>query len=150
MESKRLTTCSAYASYPYQDPLHPLYVDYDTYMNINRVAGDKIVEDLVITGKEIVLPSRLGTFRLYKHKQSKNKKHIDHKLTKEYGKTIYHKNLKTNGYYFRLHWAKFGQAANFKNKSTWAFSVTRSQQRYKKNSFVQYIKRTGLNHLIEK
>jgi hypothetical protein len=150
MESTKITTCSAYADYPYQDSEHPLYVDYDTYMSISRTAADKIVETLVMTGKEVILPSRLGTFRLYKHKASKAKKHVDHKLTKEHGFTVYHKNLKTNGYYFRLHWAKFGQAANFKNKSTWAFKITRSQQRYKQNSFVQFINRNGLNHLIEK
>tara|TARA_R110000764_G_scaffold20407_2_gene52397 strand:- start:113 stop:562 length:450 start_codon:yes stop_codon:yes gene_type:complete len=149
MHSSKTSTCASYSSYPYKDPKHRLYVDYTTYMEINRVAGDKIVEELA-QGKEVVLPSRLGTLRLYKHKQSKKKKHVDFKLTKEYGKTIYHKNLKTNGYYFRLHWAKYGQAANFKNKSVWAFSVTRSQQRYKENSFVKYITKHGLKHLIEK
>lgn len=149
MKSNRLTVCSSYEDYPYKDPDHPLYVDYDTYIKINRTAGDAIVKEIV-QGREVVLPSRLGSFQLFKHKKSKNKKHIDFNLSKKYGKTIYHTNLKTNGFYVRLHWSKYGQAANFRNKSTWAFKLTRSQLRYKDNSLVQYINKNGVNHLIQK
>jgi hypothetical protein len=148
VENKRISTCSSYESYPHQKKEHSLYVDYDTYMKINRLAGDKIVEKLVMTGKSVTLPSRLGIFQLMSFKPKENKK-IDFKLTKEYGKTIYHRNIATDGYVARLHWSKNRGNANFKNKQTWAFKLTRSQQRYKENSIVKYIQRFGLKHLIK-
>ena len=148
MESKRLTTKTSYDDYPYKDPKHALYVDYDTYMKINRTSADKLVEKLISTGKAINLPSRLGTLQFLTFKPKENKK-VDFKLTKEFGKTIYHRNLATNGYVARLHWSKNRGNANFLNKNTWALKLTRSQQRYKANSVVQYIKTHGLAHLIK-
>jgi len=148
MESKRISVTQSYKSYAHKNPTHSLYADYKLYMQIIRLANTKLVEKLIITGKQVILPSRLGVLQFQTFKPTK-KKSIDFKLTKEYGKTIYHNNLATNGLVVKLVWVKNWYKANFKNKQTWKFKLTRHQQRYNYNSVTKYVQRNGLKHLIK-
>ena len=148
MESKRITVTQSYKTYKFKKPSSDLYVDSKLYMQIIKLANTKLVEKLVMTGKQIKLPSRMGTLQLQTFKPTKRKS-IDFKLTKELGKTIYHRNLATNGLAVKLAWNKSWYKANFKNKKTWKFKLTRHQQRYNYNSVTKYIQRNGLKHLIK-
>lgn len=147
MQDKRITTTQSYETYPYKKPTHDLYLDKKLYMEIIKLANTKLVEKLIMTGKKVVLPSRLGTLQFMTFKPTK-KRMIDFKLTKELGKTIYHNNLATNGLAVKLVWSKSWYKANFKNKKTWRLKLTRHQQRYNYNSVTKYIQRNGLKHLI--
>ena len=148
MQDKRITTTKSYETYPYKKPTHGLYLDKKLYMEIIKLANTKLVEKLIMTGKKVVLPSRLGTLQ-FKTLKTTKKKMIDFKLTKEIGKTVYHNNLATNGLAVKLVWGKTKYKANFKNKKTWKFKLTRHQQRYNHNSVTKYIQRNGLKHLIK-
>lgn len=64
------------------------------------------MSEILLEANEINLGSNLGTIRIKKLKTSTKALKLDYKLTKEYGKNIYHLNLHTNGYHVKFHWAK--------------------------------------------
>ena len=85
-----------------------------------------LIDLIVSDAEEVSLPCRLGTLRIKKIK-SKERKMVDWKLTKEYGKLIYHLNMHTDGYYYKWHWKK--QNALFTNKSVYSFKPLRKYKR---------------------
>ena len=62
-------------------------VDKETYRTICIDFNEMLIEYIILDAGEISLPCRLGTLRIKKIK-SKNRKMVDWKLTKEYGKLI--------------------------------------------------------------
>ena len=101
-------------------------VDKSTYRNICIDFNEMLIDYIISDAGEVTLPCRLGTLRIKKIK-SKNRKMVDWKLTKEYGKLIYHLNMHTDGYYYKWFWHK--KKAIFTNKSAYSFSPTRNNKR---------------------
>ena len=101
-------------------------VDKSTYRNICIDFNEMLIDYIISDSGEVMLPCRLGTLRIKKIK-SKNRKMIDWKLTKEYGKLIYHLNMHTDGYYYKWYWKK--QNALFSNKSVYSFKPLRKFKR---------------------
>ena len=101
-------------------------IDKNTYRNICIDFNEMLIDYIISDAGEVTLPCRLGTLRVKKIK-SKNRKMVDWKLTKEYGKLIYHLNMHTDGYYYKWHWKK--QHALFSNKSVYSFKPLRKFKR---------------------
>jgi hypothetical protein len=101
-------------------------VSKDVYRNICIEFNEMLIDHIILDSGEIELPCRLGSLRIKKIK-SKNRKMVDWKLTKEYGKLIYHLNMHTDGYYYKWHWKK--KSALFTNKSVYSFVPLRRHKR---------------------
>jgi hypothetical protein len=127
-----------------------------------------LAKELIVSGVEVLLPSRVGSLQILKYKPKRFIKKIDFKTTQElYGefnkgkakgekKFVFFKNRHTDGYRVRLHWSKQDRA-NFRNKRKWSFKFTRPNIRpnkYNKNnpevSLVPYIMKNGIYHFHEK
>lgn len=142
MSPKRVTLKQLFSSYK-EEVNNPL--DYKLYFKILQTVGEVLVDELN-TGSKINLPSRIGTLQLVKY-IPKNPR-IDFISSKKYNRLIRFTNMHSNGFGIKLHWSK-KYAANFKNKKFWAFDLTRSNQRYNKNSIVQHAKKYGVKQLYE-
>lgn len=160
MKKKRgsALTMSYKEEYPFlHNPKHSLYVNHRNYKKILRLFFKKLAKELITSGKEIVLPSRLGSLQAMKYKPKR--KLVDFNATKVYNKkhnltgkdkkVIYHRNRVTNGFLPIIHWSKIIKA-NFKNKRKYAFDLTRPNRRpneYNKNnpevSLMPYFKKEG-------
>lgn len=90
-------------------------LDYNKWKKIifevmKRISRLMIVENLIVRTS-----SSLGSFGVEKAK-GKAKRRIDFARTKELGRTIFHDNLHTNCYYFKIAWRKKTQH-HFINKN---------------------------------
>lgn len=68
--------------------------------SILRAFGKEIIKELIDNADGVILPGNLGTIYI----EGREKAAIDKKLTKEYGRVVYHQNYETEGYSFRLQW----------------------------------------------
>lgn len=72
------------------------------------------------------MPYRLGTIRITKEKTKIGSKGaIDHNATKRLGKTIYHTNKHTGGFFFKWKWFSNRFYTHFKNSSFYSFTPVR-------------------------
>src|SRR5690606_10147619 len=100
-----------------------LDISYSQYKLILQKFRDSFLKTL-LSGIEITLPSKLGTFQIVKFKS--NRRPIDFVNTRKFGKPIPLLNLHSDGFGVRLHWSKV--TANFKHKSMWAFLLTKDNK----------------------
>jgi hypothetical protein len=103
---------------------------YPTFSQIIKSFNQRIMEKILFDNFEFELPYRLGSIRIKKRKYKKiadRKLKVDFQKTKEYGQTIFHLNLHTDGYYYRFFWKK--ENAVFVNKSVYSFTPARSVKR---------------------
>lgn len=87
----------------------PYKVDYKFYKRILDRMSQIIAEAVLDRSEGFKMPCGLGYIQVGKYQpKNYNSKSlsIDYKLTREYGKVIYHLNEHSNGYKYRLHWSK--------------------------------------------
>lgn len=129
------------------NPKHPKHVDSKLYRKIISKFFEKLAYYLITTGKEITLPSNIGSFQIVKYKSTR--KFTDHVATKKYfddinkdiedpskKKRVLKDNRITNYYSPKVYWKKQDKA-NFRNKSKFSFKLTRPNIRpnsYNKNN----------------
>lgn len=110
------------------------YKDYRTILiHYNSLIANHILE----TGQKVKLPWGLGELCINKYKRSVYKitqagekvynYKIDFKKTKEYGKTIYHTNLHTQGYNY--HWFWTPTSSRIKYAQIWSLTMIRDHSR---------------------
>ena len=108
-----------YESYEYKDK-----IDKDTFINLIKDFFTLYFEKIVVDRKRYKLPFGLGVHRIKKRKlKGSIRPKIDFGTTKKLGKTVYHLNKHTNGYYFKWFWDKEG--IRIKNKSFYTFELTK-------------------------
>ena len=159
MKTKRSSVLNSYVDYKKKyDRKHKLFLTKKQFNSIVKKLGEEIAYELITTGEEIVLPSRLGSLQIVKYLQKR--KRIDFYKTKliygEYNKNnpdnkkvVYHVNRITKGYVPKVYWSK-AVRANFRNKNKHFFKLTRPNARpnsYNKNnprvSMVPFFKEKG-------
>lgn len=145
---KKITAKESYTTFKRNNPKKASFVSKKDYMIILRAISDEIMINLLEEGNEIHLPSRLGSLQVIKYTPSK--KRTDMNGTKLYGKRMPHVNMHSDGYCVRLHWDKGESHANFKNKSLWAFALTKDNKCRNDYSLAKYVKRYGVNHFVER
>lgn len=101
-------------------------VPYSIYKKICIEANNIIMDKIIHEGKIFEMPYRLG--RMYVRKRKVNTDttktmKIDFKKTKELGKTVYHLNTHTNGFFMKFHWNKI--RGYVKNISRFCYKPTR-------------------------
>lgn len=87
----------------------PYKVDYKLYKRILDRMSQIIAEAVLDRSEGFKMPCGLGYIQVGKYQpKNYNSKSlsIDYKLTREYGKIIYHLNEHSNGYKYRLHWSR--------------------------------------------
>ena len=135
MKTKRVSAYQlSYKDFSYKhEPKHPNYVSQNVYKRILKEFFKKLAEYLITSGKEIVLPSRLGSLQAVKYLPTKKKVDFGNtlkyygehnKTNKEDKKVIYHNNVITKGWLPKIYWSKIVKA-NFLNKRKWKLSLTR-------------------------
>lgn len=143
---KKLTAKDAYNSYKYKDnEKSSLHVTQKEFLEIVKAVSHQIVLAL-LEGEELFLPSRLGSLQIVKYKS--NKDILDYGNTLKYGEKIIHANLHSDGFKCRLHWSK-NSLANFKNKSMWAFDLTKDNKSRNDISIARHIRKYGVHNFIE-
>lgn len=166
MQTRRASAIKeSYEDYEFKDRKHKFYVNKVTYSSVLKRFFEIIARELIVSGDEIVMPSRVGSLQIKKYKP-KNKQIDFHTTNKVFGernkdkplsewKLVYFKNRHTNGYKVKLHWSRKDHA-NFRNKKKWSFKFTRPNIRpnsYNNNnpevSLVSYIMENGLDHYHE-
>lgn len=159
MEAKRSSVLDAYSEYKEKYyKKHKLFLTKKQFNKIVKRLGEEIAYELIVSGEEITLPSRLGTLQIVKYIQKKRK--IDFNQTKitfgEYNKAnpdnkklVYHTNRITKGFVPKIYWSK-AMKANFRNKNKFFFKFTRPNMRpnnYNKNnprvSLIPFFKEKG-------
>jgi hypothetical protein len=99
-------------------------IDKEVFINLIKDFFTLYFEKIVIERKRYKLPHHLGTHRIKKRKLSSYiHPKIDFNSTKKLGKTVYHLNKHTNGYYFKWYWDK--DNIRLKNKSFYIFELTK-------------------------
>ena len=156
IEDRTISTLESYSRYKEQYPkknkskgiedADNMYLTEKEYRNIIKILGESISYDLIKSGKEIRLPSRLGSLQAMKVYPSKEL--IDFHLTKKlYGehnkmnpnnkKAVKHRNRITKGTIPRLVYSTAGRVANFRHKTKYTFKFCRPNIRpnsYNKNN----------------
>lgn len=87
----------------------PYKVEYSLYKRILDKMSQIIAEAVLDRSEGFKMPCGLGYIQVGKYQpKNYNSKSlsIDYKLTREYGKVIYHLNEHSNGYKYRLHWSR--------------------------------------------
>lgn len=95
--------------YKYYKVNSPYKVEYSLYKRILDKMSQIIAEAVLDRSEGFKMPCGLGYIQVGKYQpKNYNSKSlsIDYKLTREYGKVIYHLNEHSNGYKYRLHWSK--------------------------------------------
>ena len=95
--------------YNYYKANSPYKVEYSLYKSILDRMSQIIAEAVLDRSEGFKMPCGLGYIQVGKYQpKNYNSKSlsIDYKLTREYGKVIYHLNEHSNGYKYRLHWSK--------------------------------------------
>lgn len=146
MIKNRISVLKSYKAYKNKYPKdHSLFLRYSEFSTIAKSFGSLISYELITTGTEITLPSKLGTLQIVKYMPSR--KLVDYMNTaKVYGehnknnpddkKVVYHMNRITKGYMPKLYWSK-ALKARFKNQSKFLFKFNRPNVRpnsYNKNN----------------
>lgn len=153
-------------------PKHVNYLSYKEYRQVLTMLHERMAYHLIVTGDSMILPARMGILQCVKYKNPTKRKVDYHKTRKIYGqwnidnpdnkKAVYHRNVITEGYAPKVHWAKRA-TATFKNKNLWSFKFTRPNIRrnsYNKNhpevSLIDFFKEKGyqiyqhVNHYLFK
>lgn len=98
-----------HSMYKYYKANSPYKVEYSLYKRILDRMSQIIAEAVLDRSEGFKMPCGLGYIQVGKY-QPKNYNFkslsIDYKLTREYGKVIYHLNEHSNRYKYRLHWSK--------------------------------------------
>ena len=87
----------------------PVELDYFTYTRILEEMCNVILQHIFNCSEGFKMPCGLGYIQVGKYQpENYNSKSlsIDYKLTRKYGKVIYHLNEHSNGYKYRLHWSR--------------------------------------------
>lgn len=95
--------------YKYYKANSPYKVEYNLYKRILDKMSQIISEAVLDRSDGFKMPCGLGYIQVGKYQpKNYNSKSlsIDYKLTREYGKVIYHLNEHSNGYKYRLHWSR--------------------------------------------
>lgn len=98
-----------HSMYKYYKSNSPYKVEYSLYKRILDRMSQIIAEAVLDRSEGFKMPCGLGYIQVGKYQpKNYNSKSlsIDYKLTREYGKVIYHLNEHSNGYKYRLHWSK--------------------------------------------
>jgi len=102
--------------------IYPKYVEYvekkeryilsqSDFINVCGEFNQRVVDN-IIRGKTFYLPGGLGFINVEKFKSNKPKqeKYIDWPNSVKYGKQIYHTNLHSDGYRYRIVWWRMWQS----------------------------------------
>lgn len=112
--------------------IYDFYESFEHKDKIDKKAFIALIKDFFqdffnkvsIGRKRYKLPHQLGINRIKKNKiKGIIKPKIDFNTTKKIGKTVYHLNKHTNGYYFKWFWDKDG--TRFKNRPFYSFELTK-------------------------
>lgn len=105
-------------------------VDYWTYCNIIYDYFKFIRDQILYESKEFILPCRLGSIQIVKHKPknySGKSLRYDWKSMREEGKPMYYLNQHSDFYKYRYYWRK--QDCLFTNKGKYMFIASRDNKR---------------------
>ena len=86
------------------------YLTYKEYKKIAVALLKEAMDYILVEAGELKLGFNLGTIRIRKYKNYPHGRKRNHKVSNELGKTVYHLNLHTKGYYTRFFWQKLGKA----------------------------------------
>ena len=152
---------------PYQNqPKHPKHLDEKEYVNLMCEFFKKMVYYMIRDGARYIIPHSLGDLQIVRYnyagmcKSPTKNKYVNFNATKQLkkrgiNKTVSHNNKSTGGYWWRLHWFKYG-GARFKTKKLYSVTLARPNRRpnsYNKNnpklSVVPYFKDKGWEIYVE-
>lgn len=97
----------------------------DVILRFNKRAMNAILNE----SKELKLPYRLGSIRIRKCKMDivNNRPKIDFGQSRKLGRTVYHLNMHSDGYYYKFYWNRTG--CNAKNYRAFCFEPIRQNSR---------------------
>lgn len=99
-------------------------ISKELYLKVIKDFFTELTSKVIIERKSLKLPYNLDTHRIKKNKFKNNLyPRIDFNKSKQFGKTIYHLNTHSSGFYFRWYWDKSHLKA--KNKSFYKFELTK-------------------------
>ena len=118
-----------YQAYAKEHANDEFMIDEKTYRSIILKFNKRALEMILEEARELILPYRLGTLRIKKHKMDivNNKLKVDFHMSRKLKKTVYHLNDHTDGYYYKFHWCK--KVCNAKNFRVYCFQANRMDKR---------------------
>lgn len=113
-------------AYKFYKEKHGNNVDQATYRKICCEFNKKVCE-LVLKGRVVKLPHNVGDLWIKKIQTNWEKPRIDLNETKKRGKTIYHLNEHSDGWWARWYWTRFNNRIT--NVIFYSFHPTRANSR---------------------
>lgn len=111
-------------------PNHKAHCTDKEYKDINKDFWELISNALINADiREYIIPHRMGTLKIVKRRTNPNKRKVDFYKTKKYGRTIFHNNTHSHGYYATFYFRKTDSQALFKNKGIYVFNAVRAKAR---------------------
>lgn len=99
-------------------------ISKEVYIKVMKDFFTLLTDKVIVQRKRVKLPYYLDTHRIKKNKlKVGSTPRIDFNKTKLYGKTIYHLNTHSSGFYFRWYWDK--SHIKIKNKNFYTFELTK-------------------------
>ena len=105
---------------------HKSNVSKKEYRDICCAFNKKIV-DVALTGRVVKLPFRMGEIWIKKIKTNWDNPPIDLNESKKQGKTIYHLNMHSDGWWARWYWTRTN--SRISNVTYYSFDATRDNSR---------------------
>lgn len=107
----------------------PYDITYNEYVEVCSLFYKKVIDYLLFNNGTWIFPYGLGALHIIKKKLKVTKDNlpIDWKLTREYGKRIYHLNEHTSGFLYRFYWDKRNSKQT--NRFLYIFDPSRSNKR---------------------
>lgn len=113
-------------SFLIQYPEYKDQLDYNTFKDVILESNKNIAAIIINEDNGFKLPENLGYIAVTRYKSKK--KAIDWESTHKYKKRIYHNNLHTFGFSFKIRWYKAG-IAKFRNNRIYKFDSCRTLSR---------------------
>lgn len=126
---KSVTTTDMYKQYIKDNK--GVDVPYVRFKRIIEEFNKQIVESILERSEGFKMPYGLGYIQIVKYKpktMTDKSLSVDYKLTKEYGKKIYHLNEHSDGYKYRLYWSRIPKT--FPDRYKYQLSLVRANKRY--------------------
>ena len=118
---------------------HPIYskIDNNKFKKIIKLFNERIWKEVIENRDGVKLPDSLGYLFIGTCPAAKSV-NTDYALSKQYGKVLQNRNLKTDGKIAKIFYTNLSTKYRFKNRDLWQFQAVRQFKRTVAKTYPEY------------